>query len=104
VACPGLPTTGKIHAAGSAMIAPDWRGHGDSAWLGPGASSYFLDYVADLAGLVEALRRGPAFLVGHSMGGGAASLYAGTFPDAVRGLVIVEGLGPPARTLGDALV
>jgi pimeloyl-ACP methyl ester carboxylesterase len=34
-------------------------------------------------------------LVGHSMGGTIACLYAATRPERVRRLVLVEGLGPP---------
>ena len=35
------------------VIAPSLRGHGRSDWIGPGATYYFLDYVADVHSLVE---------------------------------------------------
>jgi len=38
---------------GARMIALDWRGHGDSGWIGPGGYYHFVDYVADLAVLME---------------------------------------------------
>jgi pimeloyl-ACP methyl ester carboxylesterase len=82
---------------GHRVIAFDWRGHGSTDWVGPGGYYYFTDYVADLAGLVDALVPGPLHLVGHSMGGTANVLYAGVFPDRVSRLISVEGLGPPAR-------
>jgi pimeloyl-ACP methyl ester carboxylesterase len=91
----------RREGVGATLFAPDWRGHGDSGWVGAGGYYYFMDYVLDLAELVERLGRGRTFLVGHSMGGGAASLYAGTFPDRVAGLVNIEGLGPPAEGPAD---
>jgi pimeloyl-ACP methyl ester carboxylesterase len=80
--------------AGYHVFALDWRGHGDSDWVGAGGYYHFIDYVADLAALVRALG-GRVALVGHSMGGGAAVLYAGTEPACVRALVSIEGLGVP---------
>jgi len=38
---------------------------------------------------------GRAILVGHSMGGSVAVLYAGAEPERVRALASLEGLGPP---------
>jgi pimeloyl-ACP methyl ester carboxylesterase len=35
------------------------------------------------------------FLVGHSMGGNVAALYAGTQPERVAMLALLEGVGPP---------
>ncbi|MFL5457807.1 MAG: alpha/beta fold hydrolase, partial [Myxococcales bacterium] len=47
-------------------VAYDQRGHGDSSWAGAGAFYHFVDYVADLDGLVGALQiSGPVRLVGH---------------------------------------
>jgi pimeloyl-ACP methyl ester carboxylesterase len=86
-----------LAAAGHRVAALDWRGHGDSEWLGRGGYYHFADYVADLAGVVRALG-GRVLLVGHSMGGNAALLYAGTEPERVAGLVSIEGTGPPDAT------
>ncbi|HVM97161.1 MAG TPA: alpha/beta hydrolase [Candidatus Acidoferrales bacterium] len=80
--------------AGFHVFALDWRGHGDSQWIGAGGYYHFIDYVADLADLVPQLGESVA-LVAHSMGGGAAILYAGARPQRVRSLVSVEGLGMP---------
>jgi pimeloyl-ACP methyl ester carboxylesterase len=84
----------RLAAAGWHVYALDWRGHGDSDRVGAGGYYHFADYVADLAGLVRALG-GRVALVGHSMGGNATLLYAGTEPERVSALALVEGLGPP---------
>lgn len=79
------------------VIAPDQRGHGRSGHVGSGGFYHFWDYVGDVDALVDHIG-GPIDLVGHSMGGTVACLYAGTRPEAVRRLVLVEGLGPPDMT------
>lgn len=80
--------------AGYHVFALDWRGHGDSDWVGAGGYYHFIDYVADLADLTPQLAP-QVSLVAHSMGGGAAVLYSGTEPQRVRALVSIEGLGVP---------
>jgi len=85
---------GRLAAAGFRVAALDWRGHGDSEWVGRGGYYHFADYVADLAAVVRRLPDRPA-IVGHSMGASAALLYAGTEPDRLAALVCVDALGPP---------
>jgi pimeloyl-ACP methyl ester carboxylesterase len=87
-------TAPLLAAAGLHVFALDFRGHGDSDWVGPGGYYHFADYAADLAGVVRALG-GRAAVVGHSMGASAALLYAGTEPERVTAVVCVDGLGPP---------
>ena len=72
-------------------LAFDQRGHGRSAHVPPGESYHFPDYLADLDALARQV--GPMHLVGHSMGGTVASMYAGVRPDRVLSLVVVDGLG-----------
>jgi pimeloyl-ACP methyl ester carboxylesterase len=81
---------GRFH-----VIAPDLRGHGDSDWVGAGGYYHFMDYVADLSSLVDQTARRELSLVGHSMGGTVTAYYAGAFPDRVRSLALLEGVGPP---------
>lgn len=74
------------------VIAPDWRGFGQSEWLN--RSYWFPDYLADLERLLEHYSPGEAVrLVGHSMGGNAVGLYAGARPARVAKLAILEGFG-----------
>jgi pimeloyl-ACP methyl ester carboxylesterase len=81
------------------LVALDWRGFGRSEWAQEGY--WFPDYLADLDALLEQLSpRMPASLVGHSMGGNIASLYAGLRPERVRCVVNLEGFGLP-RTRPD---
>jgi pimeloyl-ACP methyl ester carboxylesterase len=84
-----------------AIVAPDWRGFGRSAWNG--ATYWFPDYFADLEALLDAvLPDRPATLVGHSMGGNVAGLYAGIRPERVARLVNLEGFGLPRTTPDEA--
>jgi pimeloyl-ACP methyl ester carboxylesterase len=81
------------------LVAPDWRGFGRSEWA-PGGY-WFPDYLADLDALLDQLGPGePIRIVGHSMGGNVAALYAGLRPERVRCLVSLEGFGLP-RTRPD---
>jgi pimeloyl-ACP methyl ester carboxylesterase len=76
------------------LAAPDWRGFGRSGWSRDGY--WFSDYLADLDRLLDLLSPdAPARLVGHSMGGNVASLYAGIRPERVRSVVNLEGFGLP---------
>ena len=76
------------------FIAPDWRGHGASA---PSAGSYWFPYyLADLEALIEQdPDPRPVVLIGHSMGGQAASLYAGLRPARVACLITLDSLNVP---------
>lgn len=85
------------------LLAPDMRGHGESAWSDEGYGTP--RYVADFTAWVDAqgLERFP--LVGHSAGGRQAVAYAAAHPERVERLVIVD-IGPevvPARPFDPAL-
>lgn len=73
--------------------APDWRGYGLTDWSG--ADCYwFPDYLADLDALLDRISpQAPVNLVGHSLGGNVAALYAGVRPGRVARLVNLEGFG-----------
>jgi pimeloyl-ACP methyl ester carboxylesterase len=64
--------------------------------VGPGGYYHFPDYVADVAELVDALAPRRLAVVGHSMGGTVAALYAGSHHDRIERLALLEGMGPVA--------
>ena len=75
------------------VIAPDWRGFGLTGWT-KGGSYWFPDYFADLDALLDRFsRNASATLIGHSMGGNVAAMYAGIRPERVAKLIDLEGLG-----------
>lgn len=81
---------------GRTLIAPDWRGFGLTE-SGGGDNFWFPDYLADLDFLLDHYAGDqPVDLVGHSMGGNVAMLYAGVRPERIRRLVNLEGFGLPA--------
>ena len=84
------------------IVAPDCRGHGDSGWVGAGGYYYFPDYVFDLDCVMHALGVTRFKLIGHSMGGTISLLCAGTFPERVTRLVLIEGIGPLGMDFSDA--
>jgi len=75
------------------IIAPDLRGHGDSAYS-PSGDYSMQAFVYDLAQLIHQQKLAPVRIVAHSLGGSIALRYTGAFPETVSKLVAIEGLGP----------
>jgi len=88
-------------APGRHVVAPDWRGYGLTART-PADCYWFPDYLADLEAIIDHLGVRPVVLVGHSMGGNVALLYAGARPQRVQAVINLEGFGlrdqPSSRT------
>ncbi len=84
------------------VLALDFRGFGLTET--PAADSYwFPDYLGDLEAVLDSLLPEQKFdLLGHSMGGNVAMLYAGVRPERIRKLVNLEGFGLPASTPAQA--
>jgi pimeloyl-ACP methyl ester carboxylesterase len=94
--------TPLLVAAGYRVATLDLRGHGDSE-----ATFTAYDDVAlasDALALVDELG-GPAYLVGNSMGAGAAVIAAADRPDAVLGLGLVGPFvrNPPGGALANLM-
>lgn len=81
------------------VIAPDLRGHGDSAWA-IGGQYTMPEFVLDLSQLIDVLGLAPVRIVAHSMGAAVSLLYTGVFPEKVSKLVAIEGMGIPKQVLG----
>jgi pimeloyl-ACP methyl ester carboxylesterase len=82
------------------VIAPDLRGHGDSQWS-PDGHYDTQGFVYDVAQLIHQLNLAPVTIVSHSMGGNVCIRYTGLFPENVRKLVAIEGLGPSPKMLAE---
>jgi pimeloyl-ACP methyl ester carboxylesterase len=82
------------------IIAPDLRGHGDSQWTQDGDYT-MAGYVYDLAQLIHQQELAPVTIVAHSLGGNIALRYTGMYPETVRKLVAIEGLGPSPKALAE---
>jgi pimeloyl-ACP methyl ester carboxylesterase len=105
---PGAPTIVALHGLRSfaytwepvaqplasrfRVVALDQRGRGLSDW-DPARSYYTESYVRDLEALVDKLELETFLLLGHSMGGATAFVYASHHPDRLAGLAI-EDIGP----------
>ena len=78
------------------VIAPDWRGFGLTET--PKTDHFFFpDYLADLDQLLDHyVGDTPVNLLGHSMGGHVATMYAGIRPERIHKLINLEGFGMPA--------
>lgn len=82
------------------IIAPDLRGHGDSDWS-PDGHYDMGSYLYDLAQLIHQKDLSPVTILAHSLGGNIALRYAGLFPETVKSIVAIEGLGWPPKVLAE---
>lgn len=83
------------------VVAPDWRGFGRSE-RAPGGY-WFPDYFADLECLLDQVAPGQTVpLVGHSLGGNIALMYAGIRPGRVTSVVAIDSFGLADRAPEEA--
>lgn len=83
------------------IVAPDWRGHGGSGWAQQGY--YYHDYLADLDVILDFVSPDlPVAILGHSLGGNIACVYAGVRPERVSRVASIDGFGLKGRPAGDA--
>lgn len=82
------------------VVAPDLRGHGDSAWA-IGGGYDMAAYIYDLAQIVHQKAMAPVTIIAHSLGAGIALNYAGAFSRNVGRIVAIEGLGPSPAMMAE---
>jgi pimeloyl-ACP methyl ester carboxylesterase len=80
------------------LLLVDLPGHGLSQPLADGAHYYIWQNIETLFELMSELNLERINLIGHSMGGVVASLFAGTFADKVESLILLDSLGPMASS------
>lgn len=78
------------------VLALDQRGHGDSAWAPPYGGGQMAD---DLLAFLDALHLGEVTLMGLSMGGLVAFIFAASHPEQVRDLIVLD-IGPEIAVAG----
>ena len=76
------------------ILLQELRGHGKSDRSEAYTKAHF---VLDLMHVAASLEIETFALFGHSLGGHIACRYAALFPEQVKALMVVEGLGPPRR-------
>mgnify|MGYP005993897291 CR=1 FL=1 len=74
--------------------AIDLVGHGHSSHRPPKSHYHFIDWVTDLHDfIVEMDYQKPPIIVGHSLGGFIATVFAGLFPNLLSRLVLIDAAG-----------
>lgn len=79
------------------LTALDLAGHGLSDHRPDGSFYHLWDYALDVISVLNTSNQS-VWLIGHSMGGSVAMLVAALVPDKVRGLIILDSMGPATAT------
>lgn len=81
------------------FIALDLAGHGNSSHRPHGAHYNLVDYLQDLHALIQHKEFDKVVLLGHSLGGILATMYAAVFPEKVSGVVSIDACGPLTKSV-----
>jgi pimeloyl-ACP methyl ester carboxylesterase len=84
------------------IIAMDFPGHGLSSRRSSEGHYYIWSYIADVLALVDGLNLSSFNLLGHSMGGAVACLFAALYPDRVKNLLLLDAVGPLVTSPAEA--
>jgi len=79
------------------LVSIDLPGHGQSDHYASGMRYHFIDYVPLLLAAMNRLNWHSCLILGHSLGAAIGSFIAATEPNRVRGLVLIDGLGPHSK-------
>ncbi|GAA3920554.1 alpha/beta hydrolase [Litoribacillus peritrichatus] len=75
-------------------LAFDLTGHGHSEHRPEGQLYHFLDGVADIRRIFDALELEKAIVVGHSLGAALLSAFSSAYPELVDRVALIEAVGP----------
>jgi pimeloyl-ACP methyl ester carboxylesterase len=75
-------------------VAIDLPGHGLSAHKSKDANYTILEYVRDVAGVLDALGWQQCAMLGHSLGASIVALFAATFPERINRIALIDSVGP----------
>lgn len=82
------------------VVVPDLAGHGKSGFR-PGASAYNIwQDLKEIAAIADALGWKSFSIIGHSRGAMIGCLYAGTFPEQINALCLIDAITP--KTIAEA--
>ena len=76
------------------IIAIDLPGHGQSCHVSSEMGSFLIKYVSCVLAIINKLGFSKVSLLGHSMGAAIALLTAGTRPEKIDKLILLESNGP----------
>ncbi|OFC71047.1 alpha/beta fold hydrolase [Alteromonas confluentis] len=82
----------------SRFIALDLAGHGHSSHRPAGAHYHQADFLQDLYALITENAFSDVILLGHSLGGILATLYAAAFPDQIKAVISIDACGPLTKS------
>ena len=85
------------------IVSIDFPGHGRSGWRPAGTWYHYIDYVSDVIAVAAKFGWNRFNLLGHSLGGTVASVFAACRPQAVDKLLLIEALGPITAPAEDSL-
>jgi pimeloyl-ACP methyl ester carboxylesterase len=91
------------HLSDFSHVALDLAGHGASQHRPAGSFYHLWDYVLDVVSILNQSKQS-VWLIGHSMGGAVAMLVAAIAPDRVRGLIVLDNMGPLSAKAEDRVV
>lgn len=76
------------------LVALDLTGHGRSSWRPAGVAYTFIDWVVDAQAAATALGWTRFAILGHSLGAAMACCIAGTWPERIARVALLDGFAP----------
>ena len=73
------------------LVSIDLPGHGLSEHKPSSSSYHFSDIIVEMLEVLNVLGWQSFSLLGHSMGAGVASYLAGTIPEKIKSVILIEG-------------